>query len=244
MKISFLLSFLLVGTLTVISQTQVISDGETTGLNWWTAGSAGGIDYWDNPSKDDVNQTDKAITVWINNGDSDFTGGGISDLNISTSTYKSISVLIYKKINGTVRLELQDSENSVTEFVTQEYTSAGNWQKLEFQIPASLEKITTLLVAPHFVDTNASPIDTGIDDANRMWWDELVASSTITTSIADDVVNTDIVSTQIYSLNGHLLEVLKDNASVYDTSLPKGIYILKKIDSLGAATVSKSVKTH
>lgn len=244
MKISFLLSFLLLGTFTAMSQTQLISDGETTGLTWWTAGSTGGIDYWDNPSIDNINGTEKAITIWINNGDLNYTGAGINDFDIDVSLYNSISVLIYKKINGPVRLELQDNENAKKEFVTQEYTSAGSWQKLEFQIPGSLEKVTTLLIAPHFVNTNESPINTEIEDANRMWWDEVVAFNTITTSITNDVMDSDIVSTHIYSLDGHLLKVLAGNASIYDTSLPKGVYILKKNDSSGVTTTSKLIKTH
>ena len=68
MKKTILLLVLDLIAIGMFAQT-VISNGEDIGTGWWPAGSAGAVDVWDNPLKDGVNNTDKAMTVWINNGD-------------------------------------------------------------------------------------------------------------------------------------------------------------------------------
>lgn len=171
MKKNYLLIIVLFSTFMLNAQEQVIFNGETVNNGWWVAGSTQYIDIWDNPSKDEVNGTDKAITVWMNNGADVWTGGGIGGLNINVNTYNSVSVMVYKQISGTVQLELQDGTNKV--YLQKEYTTPGKWQKLVYDIPIGLGNITTLLVAPHLVNTTENPIPDG--EAHRMWWDEVIA---------------------------------------------------------------------
>jgi len=170
MKKSIMLS-LFIAVFSVVSAQQVISNGEDIGTAWWPAGSAGAVDVWDNPLKDGVNNSDKSITVWINNSDVDYTGAGISGLNVDVAAYNTISVMVYKLIEGKVRLELQDGTSNY--FVLANYNTPGAWQKLTFKIPSGMGNIQTLLVAPHFENYQTNPIPDG--EAHRMWWDEIVA---------------------------------------------------------------------
>lgn len=236
MKRSILLLVANLFIVTLFAQ-QVISNGEDTGTGWWPAGSAGAVDTWDNPLKDDVNGTNKAMTVWINNGDADYTGGGIGGLSIDVSPYNTISVMIFKQIAGTVRLELQNGTSNF--FVTANYTSPGAWQNLKFLIPAGVGTLTTLLVAPHFENYVTNPIPDG--EAHRMWWDQVVAYNDTTTGISNafDSKRQNIVKTEIYSLNGVLIEQLGANEEIPYTRLSRGVFLVKCTDNNGNTSVSK-----
>lgn len=153
------------------AQTQIIFDGETIHEGWWPTGSTQFVDVWNNPSPDEVNSTEKALTIWMNNGADIWTGGGIGGLNIDVNTYNSISIMVYKQVVGKVQLELQDGTQKV--YLQKEYTTPGKWQKLVYDIPIGLGNITTLLVAPHLENTNETPLPE--DESRRMWWDEVVA---------------------------------------------------------------------
>lgn len=217
------------GIFTLSSNAQeIISNGETIGTSWWPAGSAGAVDTWDNPLKDAVNGTDKAMTVWINNTDANYTGGGMGGLNVDVALYNTISVMIYKQIAGKVRLELQDGTSNY--FVEANYTTPNAWQKLEFAIPSAMGNITTLLVAPHFEDYTANPIPDG--EAHRMWWDEVVAFEKTTTSVKnfDDNADRNIVKTEIYSITGSLLKTYDSKIVSFHGLFAKGIYIVKETD--------------
>lgn len=236
MKTVFLLLVAFFYVFTSNAQTLVISNGEDTGTGWWTAGSAGSVDIWDNPSKDDVNNTDKAMTVWINNGDVSYTGGGLSGLDIDVNTYNAISVMIFKKMEGAVRLELQDGTQSY--FVTTNYTTPGSWQKLTFPIPAGTGNIKTLLVAPHFEDYTLNIIPDG--EYHRMWWDQIVAYNESTSSIqTESSTEEETVSTQVYSLAGRLLQTALNSGTINRNTLSEGTYLIKKTDRTGKSTIEK-----
>lgn len=211
----------------VVNAQQVISNGEDVGTTWWPAGSAGAVDVWDNPLKDVVNNSVKSITVWINNSDVDYTGAGISGLNVDVVSYNTISVMVYKLIEGKVRLELQDGTSNY--FVEASYTTPGAWQKLIFKIPSGMGNIKTLLIAPHFENYQTNPIPDG--EAHRMWWDEIVAFYDTNSGI-DEVSfsQSKYTTTEIYSTNGLLIRRISGNFSVRDLNLPHGFYILKQKD--------------
>ncbi|MBP8944813.1 MAG: hypothetical protein KBG25_02740 [Paludibacteraceae bacterium] len=237
MKKSIMLSFF-IAIFSVVSAQQVISNGEDIGTAWWPAGSAGAVDIWDNPLKDEVNNSDKSITVWINNSDVDYTGGGISGLNVDVVAYNTISVMVYKLIEGKVRLELQDGTSNY--FVEASYTTPGAWQKLIFKIPSGIGNIQTLLVAPHFENYQTNPIPDG--EAHRMWWDEIVAYFDINSDINElpFSLNQEYTTTEIYSSNGSLIKKISGNFSVRNLNLPQGFYILKQKDvKNGVTSVSK-----
>lgn len=229
---------LFVAIFSIVSAQQVISNGEDIGTAWWPAGSAGAVDVWDNPLKDGVNNSDKAITVWINNSDVDYTGAGISGLNVDVAANNTISVMVYKLIEGKVRLELQDGTSSY--FVVANYTTPGAWQKLTFKIPSGMGNIQTLLVAPHFENYQTNPIPDG--EAHRMWWDEIVAFFDINSGINElpSSLNHEYTTTEIYSSNGSLIKKISGNFSLRDINLPQGFYILKKKDfENGVTSVTK-----
>lgn len=230
MKKTILLSLCCVAFLALNAQTMVISNGEDIGINWWQAGSTG-VEYVDWHPKTG-NPSAKAMTIWISPTSDAWSGGGLSGLNIDVKLYKTISVLVYKNVTGTVRLELQDG--GPNQLVSANYTTPGVWQKLEFAIPAGMGNITTLLIAP-FIDYNLSTI---VGEQSRCFWDDVVASSQ-TTGLSNATTTKEIVKTEIFTMTGKLLETLNNSQKIPYSSMLKGIYILKQTDVEGNIACSK-----
>lgn len=222
------------------AQTLVISNGEDTGLNWGQIGStAVEIVDW---HPQDGNGTQKAMAIWISTNSDQWSGGGLGGLNIDVNTYNTISVLVYKNVTGNVQLELQDGTNNY--YLQAYYDVPGTWQKLEFTIPSEMDNIQTLLIAP-FIDYDLSTItnDGGVEQS-RAFWDEVEAFHKTATSVLDVNTGKEIVSTQIYSVNGNLLQTLKKGETHYQTVLPRGIYIIKSTDTDGKVINSKFTKAY
>ncbi|MDP4239479.1 MAG: hypothetical protein Q8904_08430 [Bacteroidota bacterium] len=231
MKKTILLSLFSIAFLALNAQTMVISNGEDTGLNWWQSGSTV-VELVDWHPKEG-NPSAKAMTIWISTNSDQWSGGGLSGLNIDVSVYNTISLLIYKNVTGTVRLELQDGTKNY--FVSANYTTAGVWQKLNFTIPAEMGNITTLLIAP-FIDYDLSTI---VGEQSRCFWDEVVAFSSQTTGLPNTMITKEIVKTEIFTMTGKLLETLNKSQKVPYSSMLKGMYILKQTDVEGNIACSK-----
>jgi hypothetical protein len=232
MKKTILFSLFCVAFLALnAQQTMVISNGEDIGINWWQAGSTN-VEYVDWFPKEG-NPSAKAMTIWISTNSDPWSGGGLSDLNIDVNVYKTISVLVYKNVTGTVRLELQDGKNKY--FVYADYPTASVWQKLNFAIPDSMGNITTLLIAP-FIDYDLSTL-TG--EQSRCFWDDVVASSSLTTGLSNATTKKEIVKTEIFTMTGRLLETLNNSQKIPYSSMLKGMYIIKQTDIDGNTACSK-----
>jgi len=216
--------------MTMFSQ-QVISNGEDAGLGWWQAGSTG-VEIVDWHPKEG-NPSAKALTIWISPNSDQWSGGGLGGLNINVSVYNTISLLIYKNVTGTVRLELQDGTSNF--FVTGNYTTAGVWQKLNFTIPSGMGNITTLLIAP-FIDYNLSTI---VGEQSRCFWDEVVAFNDTTTGVSSPFISAEIIKTEIFTMTGKLVETLNGSQRNPYSSMLKGMYILKQTDAEGNTACSK-----
>ncbi len=216
---------------------QVISNGEDTGLGWWQAGSTGvEIVGW-HPKEG--NPSDKAMTIWISPTSDAWSGGGLGGLNINVTTYNKISVLVFKNVAGTVRLELQDG--GPNQFVSANYTTPGAWQKLEFAIPSGMGNITTLLIAP-FIDY---PLATIVGEQSRCFWDDVIAYNDTTTGFSNptETSNRVIVKTEIFTLTGSRVLLLNGQQEIPYSALAKGVYIVQTEDNGGAKTCAKiSVK--
>lgn len=213
----------------------VISNAEDTGLNWWQAGSTA-VEIVDWHPKEG-NPSAKAMTIWISTNSDAWSGGGLGGLNIDVSAYNTISLLIYKNVTGTVRLELQDGTSNY--FVSADYTTPGAWQKLEFVIPAGMGNITTLLIAP-FINYDLSTI---VGEQSRCFWDEVIAFNDTTTGISNPFSSAEIIKTEIFSMTGTLLKTLDGSQNIPYTLMLKGMYILKQTDAEGNISSSKiSVK--
>ena len=230
MKKTILLMVLNFAVVTLFAQ-QVISNGEDIGINWWQAGSTA-IEYVDWHPKDG-NPSAKAMTIWISPTSDAWSGGGLGGLNINVSTYNKISVLVFKNVAGTVRLELQDG--GTNQFVSANYTTPGAWQKLEFAIPAGMNNITTLLIAP-FIDYNLSTI---VGEQSRCFWDEVIAFNDTTTGISNTFRSVEIVKTEIYTVTGNLVMTLNGNQKIPYSNLSKGLYIVRTEDNTGTKTSLK-----
>ncbi len=219
---------------------QVIYNGEDVNPGWWCAAPfERGLDNdWDNPQKTGINTSDKCVSIWINNDEVDWTSGGLGGLNIDIATSNRISVMVYKLVAGPVRIELQDGINPNFTSI-QDYTTTGEWQTLVFEIPANLGNITTLLLAPHFENHETNPIPDG--EAHRFFWDNVVAykeNTNPTSVVFFDKKNKEIISTQVYTIAGALVESFeKENVDL--SKFPKGIYVLKQTDVDGNVTSKK-----
>jgi len=216
--------------MTMFSQ-QVISNGEDTGLGWWQSGSTAveNVDWHPKGG----NPSAKSFAIWISTNSDQWSGGGLSGLNINVSDYNTISLLVYKNVTGTVRLELQDGTSNY--FVTANYTTAGVWQKLDFPIPSQMGNITTLLIAP-FIDYDLSTI---VGEQSRCFWDEVIAFNDTTTGVSSPFVSAEIVKTEIFSLTGKLLLTLNGSQKLPYSSKLKGLFIIKKTDVEGKTNSTK-----
>jgi len=231
MKKTILLSLFCVAFLALnAQQTMVISNGEDIGINWWQAGSTG-VEYVDWHPKTG-NPSAKAMTIWISPTSDAWSGGGLSGLNVDVSVYKTISVLVYKNVTGTVRLELHDG--GPNQFVSANYTTPGAWQKLVFAIPTGMGNIKELLIAP-FIDYNLSTI---VGEQSRCFWDDVVASSQIT-GLSNTTTTKEIVKTEIFTMTGKLLVTLNKSQKIPYSSMLKGMYILKQTEVEGNIACSK-----
>jgi hypothetical protein len=174
------------------------------------------------------------MTIWISPTSDAWSGGGLGGLNIDVSAYNTISLLIYKNVTGTVRLELQDGTSNY--FVSANYTTPGAWQKLEFAIPAGMGNITTLLIAP-FIDYNLSTI---VGEQSRCFWDEVVAYNNTTTNLLNPLsAREEIYKTKIYNLNGLKIGEYEDSNKIPYTRLNAGVYIIEKRFASGTVKVEK-----
>lgn len=206
----------------------VISNGEDIGLDWWQAGSTA-VEVVDWHPKDG-NPSDKAMTIWISTNSDQWSGGGLSGLNIDVSDYSTISLLIYKNVSGTVQLELQDGVSNY--FLIADYTTAGEWQKIDFTIPSGMGNITTLLIAP-FIDYDLSTI---VGEQSRCFWDEITIYNKITTNQTHSLTAQDnIYKTIVYSLNGHKVDEFVN----FNNILEPGLYIIEKRYASGIIAVEK-----
>lgn len=228
-KITFILSMII--TCNIAFGQAIISNAEDTGLSWWQAGSTA-VEIVDWHPKEG-NPTAKAMTIWISPTSDAWSGGGLGGLNINVSAYNKISVLVYKNVAGTVRLELQDG--GPNQFVTADYTTPGVWQKLEFAIPAGMGNITTLLIAP-FIDYDLSTI---VGEQSRCFWDEVIAFNDTTTGISNPFSSAEIIKTEIFTLKGILLKTLNGNQKIPSSLLLQGMYVLRQTDAKGNVICSK-----
>lgn len=228
----------------VFGQSTVIFDGEDLIYNlddgakaenhpWWGVGGVGvEVFTW-------VGNPDKGATIWRNNDNDAWAGGGITLDNLSISAYNKISIDISKRVSGEVQVELQDGDARAYLKKNYESDGTGAWQTLVFDIPTGWTHLTALLVAPHNVNTTDNPINFEEDnERHRMSWDNVKLSYETTTSVSQLNNELKIVSVQIYTLTGGFI-----GENIDMNSLLKGIYVLKSIDERGNVSTKKlSVK--
>ena len=131
MKKIFTFSFALMASATMFGQTELWG-GENYEL-----GSKG--DFWDrcnqevvaNPSKDDVNSTDKCLKFTITGNDWEH-GSAAKGITCESFESKRISLMIKKDDNSNVRIEIKGENDTEAKKVVAYYDGAGKWRKLYF----------------------------------------------------------------------------------------------------------------
>jgi hypothetical protein len=193
----------------------VIFDGED-GTNPW--GNIGGatVEVVDWLQKDAVNGSDYGATIWRVNENDDWAGGGIN-LDLDISVYNKIAVDVLKQVEGTVQVELQNGDEKA--HLQLPYTPTGNWQTLVFDIPEGWTHLTTLLVAPHLVNTTENPISDDDNENHRMSWDNVVAFYE-ETEIPTNLISPSNKNLQVYSQNNLIRTIVDEpiEISIYNTT--------------------------
>lgn len=254
MKKTILLLSIIFSTMLVSAQSVIIFDGtgasEVEYVNpWWGVEATVEVVGW--LQKDGTNAADPnfGATIWRNNENPGYTGGGIN-LDLDISMYNKISVDISKRVSGNVQVELQDGETKKA-WLNVYYDAngsggygTGTWQTLTFDIPDGWSHLTALLVAPHNVNTTENPINFVEDnERHRMSWDNVIAFNDTSTGISNPFSSAEIIKTEIFSMTGTLLKTLDGAQNIPYTLMLKGMYILKQTDAEGNITSSKiSVK--
>jgi hypothetical protein len=233
----------------------VIFDGEDSENRnpWWNVGGIT-VEVVDWLQKDGTNAADPnfGATIWRNNDNDAWAGGGIT-LDLDISAYYKISVDVSKRVEGEVQVELQDGEVRAYLKVNYEADGTGEWQTLVFDLPEDWTHLTALLVAPHNVNTTDNPIDFTDNENHRMSWDNVTLYSgnapTALSYVADNsfriftqdggirIAVNNPAEVKIYNLSGILLN---RQPVVNEITIPlnSGIYFVKA----GSKTAKVAVK--
>lgn len=130
MKKVFTLCVAIMASVATFAQTTLLWDGEN-----YNVGDKGG--FWnrcnqevvDNPTKNDVNSSDKCLKFTISTNEWEH-GSAAIGLNKPSFESKRMSLMIKKDINSNVRIEIKC--NDITKKVAAWYGGSGAWQKLYF----------------------------------------------------------------------------------------------------------------
>ena len=130
MKKVFTLCVAIMASAATFAQTTLLWDGEN-----YNVGDKGG--FWnrcnqevvDNPTKNDVNSSDKCLKFTISTNEWEH-GSAAIGLNKPSFESKRMSLMIKKDINSNVRIEIKC--NDITKKVAAWYGGSGTWQKLYF----------------------------------------------------------------------------------------------------------------
>ncbi len=182
MKKTILLLSIIFSTMLVSAQSVIIFDGtgasEVGYVNPWWGVEATTVQVVGWLQKDGTNAADPnfGATIWRDNENPGWAGGGITLDNLSISAYNKISIDISKRVSGEVQVELQDGDARAYLKKNYESDGTGAWQTLTFDIPDGWSHLTALLVAPHNVNTTVNPINFEEDnERHRMSWDNVIA---------------------------------------------------------------------
>ena len=127
----------------------------------------------DNPDKSGINTTDRCL--WISREKNDETFAGAINRNLRVldlGNYEYFKMLVKKSIAGPVALEIQSPGEVQKQVLTADYTNAGEWQELHFDIPEGVlagEPLQIIILQAHAVDTKedasfTDPIDVYVDE--------------------------------------------------------------------------------
>ena len=198
----------------------------------------------DNPKKDAINNTDYCAGFMRMKADPQHVGAALEKLNIDIVTYDSISFIVYKDIPGRVQLEIKDVNgksywykiNNDDEF------NAGQWNKFNFSLADIEANIETIIISPHLRESTSDP--NWVDQ--MMYFDQVEMYSTKgeTTNINTATIVHPIVATELYSINGQLINSFSHDATdEIQHYYEPGVYILKQIDGVGNTTTKKLLVT-
>lgn len=242
MKKTFFLSLACLLASGAFSQSTVIFDGENSNNRnpWWGLDATVEVVNW--LQKDGTNAANPnwGATIWRSNENPAYAGGGIN-LDLDITAYNTISVDISKRVSGNVQVELQNGETKAWLNVYYDANGSGGygtgtWQTLTFSIPEGWTHLTALLIAPHNENTGENPINfTDDDERHRMSWDNVKAYYDNTTAITNVFDKSNIIKSEIFSLNGVLLKNMDLK------NLIQGVYLVRKTDNKGNVLTVKTV---
>lgn len=196
----------------------------------------------DNPDKTGINTTEKCLWMKREKNDEVFSGAinrnfKVLDLNL----YKYITMMFKKSVAGPVSLELQSPGEAKKQVLTTEYTDAGKWQQLMFEIPENVlegEPLQIIILQAHVVDTRE---DASFTDPMDVYMDELyLANENMSAVLPVWIDDNNILQTEVFDLSGSRVKVFSGSKIDMESMVP-GVYIIRKIAVDGQAAVVKMI---
>ena len=250
MKKSLFLSMVVFITSNILpssAQALIIFDGESNNPNYvWEIWRTPNEEYRHirtqiaNPKKDATNSTDYCAAFTRMKADPEYISAAVEKLNIDATQYDSISFMVYKDIPGRVQLEIKDinGDSYWYKIENRDDFVAGQWNKFAFPLHEIRANIEAILIAPHLQD----------ESGNANWTDQMVYFDQIllynegASNTNYLQANRNIVSSELYSINGHLLQTFGNES--YESILshyPQGTFILKQIDDQNYVSITKII---
>lgn len=194
-----------------------------------------------NPLTDGINASTGCVSI-TRKANGNYTGGynwsggalwGWERLYLSPTQYNRFSLMVLKPIAGKVQLEIQQVIPETKGYIIADYTTPGQWQKLEFDASSfSGSVINNILVEPHSQDYAGEDM--------TIYWDNLTAyiNNTATGMVSN---NNDefIVRIDVYTVMGVLIKTVKNSAEISLSTMKKGLYLIKKTDISGNTKCEK-----
>lgn len=230
---------------TLSAQSLLIYDAEGSNDYTWykSTNEDAPVEIYTNPKRDAVNSTAHCAGFLRMKDDPQHVSAGLGNLDIDITQYDSISFMVYKTIAGRVQLEINDVNGDKYWYNTaDEDFIPGQWNKIGFSLADVKANIKIILIAPH----NRM----GTDDPN--WKDEIMYFDQVemyntqkeTTNINTTTIVHPIVTTELYSINGQLINSFSHNGiSEIQNYHEPGIYVLKQIDETGNSITKKILIT-
>ena len=211
-------------------------DGEEANFYWGDLAATVNHNV-ENPDKTGINPSDHCVSVLRTNTGVEpngvqHSGGalfGCERMRLDPMVYNRLSVMVLKEIAGPVTLELQ-KDGVDNRFVTAQYTEAGKWQELVFNISVGTDEIHRILIRPH--DTQD-----GLDAEGMLcYWDNMRAyyEQSAATELPVSFDEMAVVESVYYTVMGEYV-----GTNLAENLLPDGMYVVRETDVNGANRVRK-----
>ena len=198
----------------------------------------------DNPDKSGINATNRCLWISREKNDDSFAGAINRNLRVlDLGGYEYFKMLVKKSIAGPVALEIQSPGEAQKQVLTADYTNAGEWQELHFDIPEGVlagEPLQIIILQAHAVDTKE---DASFTEPIDVYVDELYLVGNGSSISMTEFDEARIVRTDVYDINGMRVATYGEGESIEaGHALGKGLYLVRSMDEAGRVNVKKVIR--